>query len=281
MPEGAKWPKGRWKQYQSRIASDAELLQAFRRNAPNLCMICGAVSGNLEVLDFDFAGDYDAFVEVCGTGYLRDIIDSCYLEQSPRGGNHLYYRCDEPVSGNTKLARNAAGIATIETRGEGGLILCYPSAGYTMLHGKPTLLPTLHKKDVDLLRAVAMLFDQYVGIPKPIANRNSPPKQYREGLTPWEDYDERGDYTGVLAKHGWTCVRCNASDHCMWRRPGKSDGVSATTGYGNKRWFYNFSANGLPFDTRGYAPHAVFAILECKGDFRMATKKLKEMGYGG
>ena len=43
-----------WKKYQSKIATDQELEQMFNTpKAKGIAVICGAVSGNLEVIDVD------------------------------------------------------------------------------------------------------------------------------------------------------------------------------------------------------------------------------------
>ena len=45
-----------WKTYQTRLPSEAEIDRWFA-DAEAVCLICGAVSGNLEMLDFDLGGE--------------------------------------------------------------------------------------------------------------------------------------------------------------------------------------------------------------------------------
>jgi putative DNA primase/helicase len=69
-------------------------------------IVCGTISGNLEVLDFDDRGTYLVFKEVAlasGLGELIDRIESGFLEEPPSKGIHWLYRCSE-IGGNTKLA---------------------------------------------------------------------------------------------------------------------------------------------------------------------------------
>ena len=48
---------GRWKQYQKRLPTPAEL-SAWMANSPDaVCILCGAVSGNVEIIDFDGGGE--------------------------------------------------------------------------------------------------------------------------------------------------------------------------------------------------------------------------------
>ncbi len=83
-----------------------------RRNSPagsatptGFCLICGAVSGNLEMLDFDLGGAafqdwYDAI-----EGQNPDLLARLVIEQSPSGGWHVVYRSQTSVNGSMKLAQ--------------------------------------------------------------------------------------------------------------------------------------------------------------------------------
>ena len=69
---------------------------------------------------------------------IRKIQSRLVIESSQSGGRHVIYRCDQPVDGNLKLAqgnRDGKQVTLIETRGEGGLFLCSPSAGYEIIQG--------------------------------------------------------------------------------------------------------------------------------------------------
>ena len=50
-------PFSSWKIYQSRLPSASETARWFA-DADGVCLICGAVSGNLEMLDFDLGGEF-------------------------------------------------------------------------------------------------------------------------------------------------------------------------------------------------------------------------------
>ena len=51
--DGTKAPALRWKDYQSRQATPAELHKWFHPGKYGLGAVAGEVSGNLEILDFD------------------------------------------------------------------------------------------------------------------------------------------------------------------------------------------------------------------------------------
>ena len=86
-----------------------------------VCIVCGAISGNLEMIDFDCAGEayeaWRAMVEEIEPG----LVDRLFVESTPSGGRHVVYRCESPVCGNTKLAQrrvDASGDAPVVIGGK-------------------------------------------------------------------------------------------------------------------------------------------------------------------
>jgi hypothetical protein len=64
-----------------------------------------------------------------------------------------------------------------------------------------------------------------------------------------------------------------------FRRPGKnSGGCSASL---KDRTFFVFSSNAAPFEAwKSYSPFAMYALLECYGDYNYAAHELSSKGYG-
>ncbi|MCC6910052.1 MAG: AAA family ATPase [Phycisphaerales bacterium] len=289
-----------WKPYQSRLPSREELARWFDGSATALCLVCGAVSGNLEMIDFDLGGEafepWRRAVESMAPG----LVDRLVIESTPSGGRHVIYRCDQPISGNTKLAqrrievgadepvvvgckehkprRDSGGawvitITMIETRGEGGLFLCAPSDGYGILHGELAAPPVITSDERDILLGCAWALDET----RPL-DIDTPSAVSDDAVTsrPGDDFNRRGDPRAVLLSHGWTLVQRGENEH--WCRPGKSAGTSATLKDGV---FYVFSTNAAPFEAQqGYSPFAVYALLEHGGDFTAAASALASQGYG-
>ena len=177
--DGSKAPACRqWKQYQSRIPTDGELQELFGGRKLGTAIICGKVSGGLEVLDFDTPGLFEPFVELVEESHAG-LIARLPKIQTPRGGMHVYYRCST-IEGNQKLAeesgtQDATGRPTvltlIETRGEGGYVLapgCPPEChetGRTYEHiaGPPlTQIPTIEPTERDVLLTAARSFNRWV-----------------------------------------------------------------------------------------------------------------------
>jgi hypothetical protein len=65
-----------------------------------------------------------------------------------------------------------------------------------------------------------------------------------------------------------------------WRRPGKGEGISATTNYAGSGLLYVFSTNAAPFEAdTAYSAFAAFAMLEHDGDYTAAARALAKR-YG-
>ncbi|MDB4623654.1 bifunctional DNA primase/polymerase [bacterium] len=123
---GSKIPVRSWKEYQKRLPTFEEIDSWFSKPA-GVGMVCGVVSGGLEVLDFDEEPDktFAAFQKL-----VDHILIKLPIVETPSGGYHIYYRCDE-VTKNMRLAMpkplgkssDEKSRPLIETRGEGGLVM--------------------------------------------------------------------------------------------------------------------------------------------------------------
>lgn len=301
-----------WKPYQSRLPTEGELVSWFRGEAPtgnSICLVCGAVSGHLEMIDFDLAGEAFGPWRAAVHASIPGVLERLVIESTPSGGKHVVYRCEVPVSGSTKLAQrridvdgpeqvvicgkrhvprqDASGVwhvivTLIETRGEGGLFLCAPSDGYELVQGDLCTPPVITADERDLLLGRAWALDE---LPRCVVGGTSgnQPEVKRQAsgsggaLRPGDDFNARGDPRKCLIKHGWTRQSTGGNEH--WCRPGKSGGTSATLKDGV---FYVFSTNAPPFEAQqGYSPFAVYALLEHHGDFNAAASALAAQGYGG
>jgi hypothetical protein len=268
---------GRWRQYQQRQPTQAEL-SAWLANDPDaICVLCGHISGNLEILDFDAGGERFREWWDRVPAALRDNL---IVETTPSGGMHVIYRCVAPVCGNLKLAQRKAGgqVETlIETRGEGGLFLCAPTQGYILAHGDLCELPVLTEAERDTLLQAAWELNEYV---PPVVNGSAPPTttaHVTNADRPGDDFSVRGDVRAVLEHHGW--VQVSNGDNEYWRRPGKASGWSASL---KDRVFYVFSSNAAPFESnRAYSPFSVYALLNHGGNYEQAARSLRASGYGG
>jgi len=301
-----------WKPYQTRRPTPTEVDAWFSGPQDGVCILTGAVSGNLEMIDFDFAGElFEPWKEKVNTA-VPGLLDTLVIETTQSGGWHVVYRSQTPVDGSMKLAQRRIAVkpediyleggkeyvrlcgkayavrtdeagkhvigTLIETRGEAGLFLCAPTAGYEIVQGSFSEIPTLTSEHRDSLLMAAWELNEYR--PEMVAAKATPtPSSGSTGLRPGDDYDQRGDVRALLQSHGWHYA-CRNEVNELWRRPGKKSGWSASLRMSDRRFFV-FSSNGHPFEpNKDYRPFAVYAMLEHHGDFSAAAAELARQGYG-
>jgi len=314
-----KRPTGKWKHRQKEKPTQKQVSADFKnpKSDQALSIVCGEISGGLEMIDFDCGGE--AYRPWAENVRQRDdaLFNKLVIERSQSGGYHIIYRCrDIKIPGSTKLARKRVLVPgpgdhehlgkkyrairdngewviepdLIETRGEGGQFLCAPTKGYKVIQGDLSAVRTIGQNERKTLLEVAKAQDQCdrgggkpeVAKPNPDGNLDG-----NSSKTPWRDFDERGDVWTVLEKHGWQKTgrgaEGSAGDKTEWiTRPGKdpNDGHSGSIIGGRlvKIW----TSNAPPFEPdKTYKPSEVFCLLECGGDWKTAAKKLRRGGYGG
>jgi hypothetical protein len=290
-----KKPTIRWKRLQSKIAEATDVRAWFKsEKVTAIAVICGEVSGNLEVLDFDYTDNWQRWIDTVKKK-SPTLLDRVALARSKSGGYHIFYRCPQPA-GNQKLAqgmrldrkddkaRELTRQTLIETRGEGGYVIVTPTHGYSMEYGNLLDLLEISQEDRDTLLDSARLFHEFADEdeeqrPEPVAKPKPAPGS---DVPPGEDYAATDHFREVLKKHGWQMVKAYSGKE-DWVRPGKkkADGISATWNYQDSNFFYVFSTNAQPFDAgRGYNPFSIYAMLEHGSDFKAAARELGQAGYG-
>lgn len=280
-------------------------------------LVCGSMSGGVEVIDvdakYDLTGDlfdrYKNAVHHVDSSLLNKLV----VEKTKGGGYHLIYRC-QSVAGNIKLAnrhttheekkqtfdqeykslisksvddavakeraKKAAEADKVrvlfETRGEGGYIMCFPSKGYDMIFGDFYSIGEITPDEREILHMVARQFNEVVeefSAPKPKTTTR------QQGLSPFDDYNERGDVLGLLESHGWKLIR-QKGPKTMVLRPGQTTSQTSGNFDQDKNWFSVFTTSTEFEPEKAYLPYAVFCVLECGKNFSDAAKKLYDLGYG-
>lgn len=267
---------GGWKTWSKRLPTEMEIAAWFANNQDGICIVAGAVSGNLECIDFDAHGElYPAWKEKVAPEVFARLV----VERTPSGGLHVLYRCEEPVEGNRKLAqgmREGKKTTLVETRGEGGLFLCAPTEGYVLLQGDYASLPVLSGEAREALLSAAVAMNECVDELRPTEGTQAQDSAFL--VKPGDDWCARGDIRPVLMAHGWKYLGVKPDGNELWQRPGKSgDGNSATF---NGQILCVFSTNAAPFEAKGYNKFQVYALLEHGGDFTEAAKALLDKGFG-
>ena len=298
-----KAPLGEWKQYQTEPTSLDQVESWYSNGRTTLGCVTGKVSGNLEVLDFDNRETYELFVARASEVGLAELVvrvEAGYCEDTPNGV-HWLWRCD-PVEGGKKLAGRPmpdGKVKTlIETKGEGGFIILAPTTGlhdngrsYVLRSGGFATIATISPEEREELLDLALSFDQVGDAYEPPAAEA--PQNVRGqiiardtggatwDLKPIDDFKERASWSEILEPAGWSRVY-EREGETFWRRPGKNQGVSATSGIRpcGADLLYVFTTSSQLVSRKPLNKFDAFAKLFHNGETLDAVEDLKARGYG-
>lgn len=312
-----KRPAVSWSPYMERIANEDDAHYWWDSDPGyGLALICGAVSGGLEMCEIEGralgekqANLLDIVMELDrgGAGPIWDLLTGPdgYAEDSPSGGMHLLYRIsDHEVPGNEKIARAAAenvdGHRVIpvlaETRGEGGYVIVAPTGGHCHPSGQPWILvngqygnlPSITWEERNTLHACLKAALDRTPEPLPVVSRALAfPDHYEHlagKLTPGDAFEAATDWSEILEPHGWRLTMSTTDGERHWVRPGKDarDGMSATTGRANDRdRLYVFSTSTIFEPEVPYTKFGAYSLLNFGGNHSMAASALARRGFGG
>lgn len=278
-----------WKKYQDTAPTREQVQAWFAGGHPGLGVLCGGVSGNLEMVEAEgravAEGALATVTELVTAAGLADLwvrlTAGGYAEKTPSGGLHLLYRVEgAPVPGNTKLAqrparedeltdderkilaKNPAKVFTrvlAETRGEGGFVVVAPSNGtthptglaWTLAYGAPGVVPTITAAEREQLHRIFRCIDQMPEA-EPVEQRAPLQVVRGDGLTPGDDFELRTDWADeqLLGGAGWRVLTGHPGGYRTWKRPGKEDpGLSGTTGRAHDRDRLYVFSSSTEFET--------------------------------
>lgn len=232
-----------WKEYQSRLPTRTELDGWLARGIESFAAICGAVSGGLEIIDFDDNAQATPQPYTVDDFYLPwreavgELADRLGLvrQRTGGGGIQLAYYVGQP-GGNQKLAwipdeteKSGRSIA-IETRGEGGYAIVAPSLHfsgklYELEQGDFAALPTITQAERDQLLAAARALDLMPYTAQQVAEaaqrQRARRQPYMNGdVSVIDAYNAAHRIGDVLEQYGYT--RKSAG---RYSRPGKEDSL--------------------------------------------------------
>lgn len=296
-PDGSKSPLVSWQEFQTRLPTASEVEGWYGRwPDAGVAIICGKVSGNLLVHDFDADGFYAEWSEAVRS-IAPDLLGKLPIVRTPKGyGHHVYARVPTAIPGE-KLAKVPGANAktpwqvAIETRGEAQYVLapgCSPACHalgkeYEHISG-PFIeeVPVITAEEIKTLLDVARALNRFVDSSAIVGGS---PSVDVTGRRCWEEYRQRGSWEDLLEKHGWRRIKAKGEES-MWQRPDKGGlGISATLGHcrtpEGERLFYCFSTNAAPLESgRCYNLFGALVSLEYGGDAKLAARRLLDEGYG-
>lgn len=295
-----------WGKYQTKPMTEAEC-ELYFKDCYGIALLMGGVT-RLTAIDFDLkydlSGDlFDRFKR----SLPKELLEKMYVQTTKNKGYHFIFSCTK-VEPNQKLASryttadekhqtyiqayqdpknrdralkmaiNDKLRVLIETRGGspticGGYVLVSPSPGYTKIFGQ---IQEISESEYDLILETARMFNEAVEEKKDIRM-----DKYMEWkLSPFADYNLRGDVLQVLFNSGWEEMSNGYGKSIRLKRAGAVTSASSALFDPESRLFNCFSTS-TSFDVgRSYSPSDIFIELENEGDLSLAFKKLIEMGYG-
>ena len=252
----SKAPSVNWAQYQKEYYNGAI---GDRRG-----VVCGAISGGLECLDFDSAGvafePWTALVD-------ESVLKACYIERTPSGGYHVFYRRADAVPGNEKLAltrKDDKDVVLIETRGEGGFAVCAPTDGYKALSGDLEKLAPLSTIDVEILKRSARALNEIAPtLPKKENKTTSEPRPADDWETAFRSSGElRELIENALTSAGWTKRQNDNNGGSYWAHPDCKDGGWHIHLFEQGDVYaFSYGAKSLPFNKEVYGALEALSIL--------------------
>ena len=304
--DGSKRPAvTTWKPYQTQQTNSTERYQWFEQRRYGIGIVCGSVSGNLLVMDFDRDAEqsYPEWIQQVRE-QMPELADQLAVVKTPRPGYHVWLTCDDELPGPQVLAYTApeprvsatgepetdadgspilAPGVLVEIRSTGNYVIApgsppavHPSGKlYTWHQNGPDSIPRVSSSQLDTLLNLARQLTRYT--PEHVSKAETVGTQYQGEPRPGDVYNEQTDLLELLHQHGWQDHH-TAGDVVHITRPGKrtSDGTSGTVGAlrspKGKPLLYVFSSAASPFNAnQTYDAFAAYTLLEHQGDYSRAA----------
>jgi hypothetical protein len=253
-----------WSEFKDRKPTEAEIMNWIVSPIQNYAIVCGKVS-NLTVIDVDTKNGGDP------TPFLNRGF---YEVRTPSGGYHFYFKYCEDLPSTLQKKEGKGFLKGIDIQSDKKLVFAAPSE---FANGTYTLVNegVIEQIPDDLLVRILSALEPEKETPEytpftPIKN----PEMGRPGdifnaLATWEE---------VLLPHGWQRVGRH-NDTQYWRRPGKKDGISASTNWNNYDLFFCFSTSTELNPNKGYTKFSLYAALNHDSDYKAAAKALVIENY--
>lgn len=295
-----------WGIFQTRSMTEAECEMHFK-DCYGIALLMGGTK-RLTAIDFDLKYDLseDLFDRFKST-LSKELLKKMYVQTTKNRGFHFvfaspvvepnqklasrYTTADEkhqtymrayqdPKNKDKalKMALNDKLRVLIETRGGsdticGGYVLVSPTPGYTKVHGT---IQEITEEEYYLIVEAARSFNQVAEEKTDIRL-----EKYKEWkVSPFQDYNSRGDVLSVLKDSGWEECNNGYGKSVRLRRAGAVTSASSALFDPERRLFNCFSTSTSFNVNQSYSPVDIFMELECDSDISVAFQKLVAAGFG-
>ena len=295
-----------WRELQTRPMTEQEIERSFE-NCYGIALLMGG-SPNLFAADFDLKYSlnpslYDEIKEKIP----NSILQKTYVQKTMNNGFHWIYKIpktrmygnekfanryttafekhkiyleyySDPKTRDTaiKTAANHKSLVLLESRSGspercGGYVLMAPTKGYTHVYGK---INELAEDEYDILIEVLRSFNEVKELGKTIKKYDN----FDWKVSPWEDYNDRGDVVELLSGSGWTVMDENVKN-IRFKRPGATSGSSALFDKDSGIFSCFSTSTSLSVD-KSYNLSGLYTELECDGDTKLAYQNLVGLDFG-
>lgn len=295
-----------WKDLQVRPMTDKEIDKNFKR-CYGMALLMGG-KPRLFAVDFDlkYSLNPDLYNEIKERVPI-EILQKTYVQSTKNNGFHWVYKVPESrLFGNekfanryttayerhkvyleyysdpktrdtaTKTAANHKSLVLLESRSGsiercGGYVLIPPTPDYCYVYGK---INELTEEEYDTLVEILRSFNEV----KELGVVDKRHDTFDWELSPWDDYNQRGDIKELLAESGWSVIDETAKT-IRFKRPGATSGSSAL--FDKSSGIFNcFSTSTSLSVDKGYNAASLYIELECDGDGKLAYQNLINLGFG-
>lgn len=296
-----KEPVYPWTQFRDGTTplTDDHLVEMFvNRRATHIGIICGPVSGGLEVIDVDAKNDpTDTIIDK-----VRHAIADYYggehklpafpFVKTMNGGMHILFRTDtesfrtQDLANIPKPSDPDHSQVIVECISYPKFIMAYPSPGYEYMKPYPGTymdIPTISEDERDELLDICRQFNEVHRKYNPL---KKPRIKGRFKLDPVDAYNQADKYQDVLTRHKWTYIESKkdpktGDDRHYWLRPGNSKAKTSGNFHDGYRLFRCFSQSAPPFDPDVlYSPFNILTVLDFDGNAHAALEHIQNEGFG-
>lgn len=240
--------------------TDVEVIREWWKDKPNanIGLACGDPSGFV-VLDVDPRNNGDVELEaLCA---VHGPLEPSVISNTGGGGQHLLFAL--PAG---RLRKNLC--PGVDVQGSGKHIVAPPS-----IHPDGGQYAWADEEAINapLVPPPEWVLDMIV---KPDVALPAAPERVAG------DAALDVSWASILEPHGWVVVTTNG-EATHWRRPGKTEGISATTNYEGCGLLYVFTSSTVFEPDRGYGKGAALAVLEHDGDWQAGAHALRMRSHRG